>query len=286
LPLNTVTLENIDNYTVDGGCVPELGSVAINLPNLSAFVECSVSGRYTASLNLTNLTADDVANLSVQQGELEYWLAQNDVPNVDLDSITEAFFIQNQPIARSYEHLIKLHCSETGEKIYFSGVGLEPTVQIHECSSSALEEEVLLTLAMSTETNETNAISVTSTDLNGNPIQHQTNFNLPIDNKRPTIAIISNGDIVQGQVATFVVNVEDKNLDFSTLDFLPTSGWVSSPACESFPCLVEVSGASEGYLKLFVEQGKVLDIAGNSNIEEVISEIYVNAAEFNFASAE
>jgi len=232
LPLDDISMVNLDSYLVSGNCSFADGDVSIYLANVAATAECSSMGIFTKLVDLTAIEDVEEFSFYIQQNTNEYRVSIENLPSLNLSVLVSAPTIEDRDdYVTEGTFTVSFQCSEVGEQVHFSGVGLYPSIQTHTCDSTLIDQHKILTLEPYIETDQNNLIVVQSIDSSGNLAALDTSFFLPIDCKKPSLDITPGLDIRVGQVAVFKVEVEDMNVDFNSVDLFVSSGWVSSKVC-------------------------------------------------------
>ena len=194
--------------------------------------------------------------------------------------------ILDQSPSNGNSESISVQCNEIGEILTFTGTGLNPSTQTYTCLNAfPFEEYFLLTFANNIETSSSNSITVSSVDAAGNFTTNDSSFVLHIDKIRPTVSVTAGSDIIQGgEEAIFTITITDGS---SFTPFNPTisSGVIISEPCSISPCQIRVSEANPGNLSLTVNQGVVIDAAGNTNLLTVTESLNVRASNLSIDSS-
>ncbi len=262
--LPNITLENSQDYPVNGVCDSSSGTVTviIGTPNVTKNFTCDLNGNFSGTINVSTVTLNP-PNISATQGKT--------TASADLVPINDQNGPISAPVATSpgaYIGGVSLYplsilCNEAGEIVSISGAGIDPSTQTYTCTDSGAEDFPLM-LASLTETSNPNELTISSTDEYNNPSDTTTTVNVPIDNVIPVVSVTAGSDVIQGQRANFSIAVTDLNI--STLSYtVNTSGPESAPyTCTTNPCSVTTEIIqSPGELTLTVGANSVADDLGN-----------------------
>ncbi len=272
-PLSTINSQNASTYLVSGSCDDSLGDVTVSVNDVDTPFVCNSPGQFEGRIDLSSLSVSPV-ELTLTQGVKT--VPANPFPVNDQTPIANAPTVGVQEHRKGTETTLDVNCNEAGEVLSFSGFGLNPSPQEHNCSSPLSNpESISLSLSSPIETQNLNRIDLNSEDKNGNPTTTASFFHLPIDNVAPVVSIEAGSDIIVGQTALFTITVEDGNT-FESFTPISSSGTVSPSECSLSTCEISVTGAGKGLLTLTVPANRVVDIAGNSNIEPVSDSLTIN----------
>ena len=281
-PFPKFNLINRANYPVSGSCDATAGNVVISHSGSTSDIPCETPGHFNITVDLS---AASTLEISAMQGTGPS-VSPDSKPVSDVDPIASAPVVEDQDLTNAKSLTLDVTCTEIGEVLTFTGTGLRPN-QTHACVSEASPETVILSFLNSVETGDTNSITLSSLDANGNETTSPTDFNLPIDNKAPVAVITNIGNIAEGSQATFTIDVTDENIENLSYDVFINQGTVRFFTCEDNPCVVTVSGATLGTLTLTVSANEIEDDAGNTNIGQVSDslEVQVSALTANAPAA-
>ena len=254
------------------------GQVTITVADVTKTVDCSPGsgplGSYETTLDVSSVSSDSLT-LSAKQGAVTATPASK--PVNDRTAIASTPTILDQNLTNGDRIELSVTCTEVGEVLTFEGTGLAPS-QTHICATTS-PEEVTLDFESSIETGDTNPITLSSVDKNGNPTLATTDFNLPIDNKAPVVTAVNNGPIIKGNTATFTITVTDENIDSLSYNVSVNPDGTAVPtSCTDGTCIVNVTGASAGTLTLTVEANTIADDVGNLYPEILESTLTVQAS--------
>ncbi len=258
-PLDTINTLNASSYPVTGVCDGALGDVIVTVgPTISEDIPCN-SGTFSIDLNLSSVTLNP-APIHITQGVN----TANANPVNDQTPLSSAPTVADQTYKNGEDITLALNCNEAGEMVTFTSISLMPNPQMHTCQSQG-PENVTFYFVAGQETLNPNNVIVSSVDVNGNPTTNSTEFNLPIDNVAPTVAIQEGANIIQGQAANFTITITDQNI--STLNYtVNTSGAEQrSYSCTLNPCFITTGIISSvGQLTLTVAANAVTDDVNNT----------------------
>ena len=280
-PLLTINTLNANNYVVSGQCDSRLGNVIVDISGASESVACNPvqngsvgEGVFSEALDVSSVNENPPVITATQDVNVV------NGPSIinDQTPIVMAPSILDQSPSNGNSESISVQCNEIGEILTFTGTGLNPSTQTYTCLNAfPFEEYFLLTFANNIETSSSNSITVSSVDAVGNFTTNDSSFVLPIDKIRPTVSVTAESDIIQGDEVVFTITITDGS---SFTPFNPTisSGAIVSEPCSISPCQIRVSEANPGNLSLTVNQGVVIDAAGNTNLLTVTESLNVTSS--------
>ncbi len=270
-----ITEFNAENYEVSGNCDDFSGYVTVTVGTVTELTPCFL-GEYLAVLDISSLegtlipvTVKQIIGNSVSKTLINDQVAIARAPTIVDQSLTNGLSIE-----------VLVTCAEVGEVVTFENSSLEPNLQTYTCVGTT-PVRVELNFLVGQETSDPNLVMVSSVDINGNETEESTEFNLPIDNVAPRVAVqalsrVSSSDRNQ---RTFSITVEDENERYP-FTVTSDSGTVSSDPCLQSPCDVIVTGADVGTLTLTVDAGAVTDAAQNFNVGAVSARVPVCSTGF------
>ncbi len=262
-PLSTINTQNVSSYVVDGVCDSALGNVDIIVnQTVNESVSCNDPGVFSHNIDLTGVTLSPTP-ISVSQG----------VNTVDADPfpINDQEGPASAPMATApggvigggSSYNLPINCGEANEVVSIMGNGIDPSPQTYTCTGVGLEN-FPLSLDQGVSLSSENNLTISSTDEYGNEASNTTVVDVPIDTLAPTVSITNNGNIIQGQTASFVITITDDNITSLSYAVSVSSGTLSSNTCTANPCNVSVSGALIGPLTLTVATNAVFDDLNNT----------------------
>ncbi len=271
--LPNITLKNSSAYPLSGVCDSASGivTVVIGTPNVTGIFQCDLSGYFSGIMDVSTVTLNPP---NIKASQANQTVSISSLVN-DQTPISDAPTVADQNYKNGTQVALGVACNEAGEVVTFTNPSLSPNSQTYTCQGQGAESVTFL-FATGQETLNTNNVTVSSVDVNGNPTTNSNEFNLPIDNVAPTVQVQAGAGIIEGNNASFTVSVTD-GTSFVAFTPTPSSGTISSGVCSLSPCTVTVTGASVGELTLTVAVGAVTDVAGNSNASLQTDSLLVSA---------
>lgn len=265
--LDTINTLNSHEYNISGSCSGTTDvEIKISSPNLIKFAEC-LSNTFQAEFDLSNLDPDSFAVTLKQNGDIVS-ISNNDLPIVDFSPLPTSPTVEEIPNpSNSNAQVISFNCEEIGQIVLFSGSGIKNSPLPYQCSSIG-DAEIIIELVSGIEL-ETNSITVSGFDKNGNPNSSNTSFNLPLDTKGPELFLESTGSLKQGENTAFTITFSDLNLS-TEIDYnIEITGAINDTVnCSSNPCIVEHSLIQgQGELIVAIPKDALSDTLGNSSPE-------------------
>ena len=154
-------------------------------------VECTGDpGNYTASLDISGVTANPMSVMAEQGGRMARFLPS---PANDQEGPASAP-TATTPIATisGDSHNLSIICNEVGEVVSITGSGLNPNPQTHTCTGSGVEN-FLLNLEQGINFRSPNILMLSSTDQYGNQASGTTTVDVPISTLGPSVFIATGG---------------------------------------------------------------------------------------------
>lgn len=272
--LPIINLLNSSNYFVSGNCDNDDDIlIEFSTPLANATAVCS-SGRFSTFIDLSDLISVN-PTVTLTQGENIITVDTNLIPLNDQIPIPSSPVVEDVLTSPSANNVnINFNCEEIGQKIIFSGNGIQNNPLLFQCNSIGTES-INMIFHDNFESN-TNLITISGFDNNGNPNTVNTSFNLPIDTKAPTFSVQSTGSLIQGEDLEIIIEFSDLNLPSSFNYSVILSGAINETVtCISNPCLIsKPQTQAEGQLTLAISSNAVSDIANNSSP--------ISSTQFNF----
>jgi len=263
----TISSINAPNYSVSGTCDPNNGDVTVTIgsPDQTERFMCDDSGVFEGTLDITGVTLSPASITAVQGGQT---IVLSPLPLNDQNgpaSAPVAMGVVNYVGGPSAVFDLPIDCNEAGEVVTITGSGLDPNPQTYTCSSAGLED-FPLTFTSPIETGNPNDLTISSTDALGNPADVTTVVSVPIDTQGPVVSVVAGSNIVQGQMATYTINISDIDLGAVNYSVVTSGAENGNYTCTVNPCSITTNTISNfGALTLTVNTGVVLDQSGNAN---------------------
>ena len=276
---------NAASYPVSGNCDVGQGDVTVTVENANPVpASCTGDpGTYTASLDISGVTASPMSVTAAQGGNIKSLSPSPANDQQGPASAPTATAPAPGTLVGGTSYNLPIVCNEAAEVVSITGSGLNPDTQTYTCTGSGAKTFSLI-LKQGVSFPSVNNLTLNSTDQYGNPASGTTTVDVPIDTLAPSVAITNGGDIIEGNNASFTVVVTDDS-DFVAFTPEVSSGNVTSGTCSSSPCSVVVSGTTAGTLTLTVAVGDVVDAAGNANTAEASDSLTVIATTLSVTSA-
>jgi acyl dehydratase len=252
---------NAASYPVNGICDNGMGDVTVTAgtPDVSETVQC-IGGTFSANINVTSVTSNPMSVEAFQNNNVAMMV--NFPVNDQTGPASAPVAVAPVGPVNGSSYNLAINCNEVGEVVSISGSGLSPSPQTHTCASAG-QEDFELNLTQGVSFVSPHNLTINSTDQYGNAAGATTQVDVAIDTLAPTVAVSASGNIVEGQNASFTINVTDDHLNNLSYIFSVNSGSASPASCSTNPCSVTIIGAEEGTLTLTVAANAVADDAGN-----------------------
>ena len=184
---------NAASYPVSGNCDVGEGDVTVTVETASPVMATCTgdpAGAYTASLDISGVTAGSMSVMAEQGGRMA---SLSSSPANDQDGPASAPTATGPGSSNAISTLsynLPIVCSEAAEVVSITGDGLNPDTQTHTCTASG-PENFPLSIEGGENFSSPNNLTLNSMDQYGNPAGSTTTVNVPIDTSaiQPTVSI-------------------------------------------------------------------------------------------------